>query len=119
MNKRVIKTPDPAKAVAHVRRKQKSIATESEAKVLPEGEVGLFYADAVVTVGFGPLVSRFTLGVESSPGKVKPRLTVVMPTVQLVEAFAAMNRTFNDNPDLRKHLIDRMDIAKSKLEANP
>jgi hypothetical protein len=78
--------------------------------------VQVIYADRVLNAGFGPVVSRLTLGIEVGVNTFTPITTLVIPTIALMEAMDAIQKTIIENDEMRTVIINGMDQVKAQLE---
>ena len=87
---------------------------------LPEitagGPVQVLYADRILNVGFGPVVSRLTLGLENGPNAFTPFVTLVIPTIALMDAVETLQKNVIGNQDMNAMIIKGIDQVKDKLE---
>ncbi len=80
------------------------------------GPIKVVFADAMVNVGFGPSVSRFTLGIENPNKTLTPFTTVIMPTHRLIEALAAIQGGLTGNEEMRNALQKGLDQMKMTID---
>lgn len=73
-------------------------------------------ADRILNVGFGPVVSKLTLGLEVGPNSFTPFANVVIPTIALLEVIESLQKAINENDQVNAALIDKMDEIKAHLE---
>ena len=69
-----------------------------------------------MNIGFGPAVSRFTLGIENANKTLLPIATVVIPTNRLIEGLAAIQASIATNAEMRNNLIKGLDQIKMTIE---
>lgn len=97
--------------------KKNKPATEAP-KITKESDIAkVIYADRILNVGFGPGVSRLTLGMETGTGTFAPTATLILPTPALLEAMNAVLTAINGDDDLKKALIKGSEALKDQLTA--
>jgi hypothetical protein len=95
--------------------KSKSTAATKEQAVIQGGPSQVIYADRILNVGFGPAVSRLTLGMEISPNNYQTLANVVIPTQSLMEAIDVMQQMLYKNTEVKESLINGLDSFKTRL----
>lgn len=97
--------------------RNKEVEQEEQQPILHgSAPVQVIYADRILNAGFGPIVSRLTLGLEADPNAFSPFATLVIPTIALMEAMEAIQATVSKNDDMRTVIINGMDQVKAQLE---
>jgi hypothetical protein len=77
-----------------------------------------FYADRIIGMALGVAVSKLILGNETSPGNpgnCTPTLTLVMPTVSLMDALNSLQKSFDENAEGKQKLIEQLDSLRERL----
>ncbi|MBI5435915.1 MAG: hypothetical protein HY937_02185 [Nitrosomonadales bacterium] len=89
---------------------------QEQQPIIQGGPMQVIYADRILNVGFGPGVSKLTLGMETGPNTFAPILSVVIPTIAFMEAMQALGKTFSESDEMRTVIFDGMDKVKAQLE---
>ena len=81
-----------------------------------EGPTSLVYADRILNIGVGPVVSKLTLGMEVGPNNTfAPTTTLIIPTTSLIDALDGMQRTVHENKELKAGVIKGLDAIKEQF----
>ncbi|MGZ3821854.1 MAG: hypothetical protein ACXVB6_14765 [Mucilaginibacter sp.] len=85
---------------------------------ITESPTQLIYADAIISFAAGPAVTKLTLGTEASPKVHNPTITLVIPTASLLESISFIQKTLQENDQIKGELnigVDAMKELYSKL----
>ena len=98
----------------------KNTATQNKTQEQPPSIQGstsqVIYADRILSVGFGPVVSKLMLGVEIGPNTFAPFANLVIPTIALMEATEFMQKTLTENEQMNTAILNGMDKVKAHIE---
>ncbi|MEI6707409.1 MAG: hypothetical protein WCK96_09780 [Methylococcales bacterium] len=73
------------------------------------------YADRIIGMALGLGVSKLILGNEISHGNYAPTLTLVMPTLSLMDALNGLQKSFDENTESKQKLIEQLDALRERL----
>jgi hypothetical protein len=74
------------------------------------------FADRIINVAFGPVVSKLVLCNETQPNTFQESYTIVIPTSALIDAVNFIQATLHGTPDLKKGMIETLDVLKKQIE---
>lgn len=98
----------------------KKIATQEKPQeqqpIIHTGQMQVIYADRILNVGFGPVVSKLTLGLEVGPNTFSSFANIVIPTLALIEAVEFLQKATSENDEMTSVIIDGVDKIKALLE---
>lgn len=75
----------------------------------------VIYADRIVNMAIGVSVSRLTLTLDVGNNMTSPFATLVIPTPALFDVLDSVATNITNNQELKKGLIQALDIFRSKL----
>lgn len=74
------------------------------------------FADRITNVSFGPIVSKLVLCNEVQLNTFQESHTIVIPTSALIDAVNFIQATLHNNTDLKKSMIETLDVIKKQIE---
>lgn len=91
-------------------------ATAQVEQPIVASQMQVIYADRILNAGFGPVVSRLTLGIEVGNNVFAPFATLVVPTISLMEAMEAIHKSVIENTEMKSVIFDGLDKVKAQLD---
>lgn len=79
----------------------------------------MIYADRVINAGFGAAVSRLTLAMETDPSTFTPTVTIIMPTVGLLEMLKGVAGVLQENTEVKDGILKGLDSLREQINALP
>ena len=86
-----------------------------EIKELPSQQI--MYADRIVGFAVGPAVSKLTLGMELTPTTYAPTVTLVIPTLSLIESIDFIQKTIRGSEAIKADLNAGINLIREQYES--
>ena len=90
-------------------------ATKAEQLTKVNDNLQIIYADRVINAGFGPVVCKLTLAMETGSGTYNPTATLILPTSSLLDAMNAVLNGIQGNPAVKEGMLKGLDTLKEQL----
>lgn len=91
-------------------------------KVIPETQeekidepTQIIYVDKLTKLGFGASTAKLVFSNITSAGENIPSLTLVMPTISLIEALNNLQKSIHEDEENKATLLEQIDVLKEKF----
>lgn len=79
------------------------------------GPTQTIYQDRFLELGFGPQVSKITLGLEVGENTFSPSISLIMPTINFIDGIEFLYQMVKENPDLKSKVLPALDLIKERI----